>query len=533
MIDPQTGMEAIAGASAVLLAGVTGLSLSRRRNPIRNKDVHGSARFMTPKEIEESPLFPRKGQRRGVYVGGWTDKRGLVRYLRHDGPEHCIVIGPTRSGKGVGNILPTLLSWDESAIIYDEKGELWALTAGWRAQHAGIAIRWEPAAIEGTARFNFLEEIRLGTPHEVSDAQNIAQMICDPTGTGIEGKDHWGRTSFDLLSAVILHVMYRAKSIGKTASFADVAFALSDPNGKSDTLWEAMRANTWLNGQSHRVIAAAGRDQLDRHEEERGSVLSSAKIYLTLFKDPIVAFNTAESDFRIDHLMNHDEPVSLYIVTRGADKERLKPLIRLFLTMAIRHAMGAELVYENGRALMPHKRRLLGMFDEFPSLGRITIMEDALTKCAGYGIKMFIAVQGREQLVGAYGPNQTITGNCHVRIVYAPNEVDSAKWISEMTGETTIIKEDVTESGGKHSLQLASVSRTYHEVHRTLLTPGEVMQLKKPKTDKTGRIIESGDMLVFSTGEPPIKGTQILYFLDPVFSKRAQIPPPESGRTLP
>ncbi|MDA8247977.1 MAG: type IV secretory system conjugative DNA transfer family protein [Rhodospirillales bacterium] len=506
----------------------------RRRRPMKHEGVHGTARFLTEPEIRQSGLLPPSAAKSaGVYVGGWTDAKGTVHYLRHDGPEHCIVIAPTRSGKGVGNILPTLLSWPASCLVYDEKGELWQLTAGWRAQHAdSVVIRWEPGAVTGSAGFNFLEEVRLGTPQEVADAQNIAQMICDPNGDGIEGKDHWGKTSFDLLSAVILHVMYRERAKGGTASLADVAYALSDPEEASDALWEAMRSNRHDNGRTHPVVAAAGRDQLDRPEKERGSVLSSAKTYLTLVKDPIIAANTRQSDFRILDLMNHERPVSLYVVTRGGDKERLRPLIRLLLTMAMRQLMGVELKYDRGQPLPPHRHRLLMMLDEFPSLGRLQIIQDALPKCAGYGIKAFLAAQNREQMFGAYGQHQSITANCHVRIVYAPNEWESAEWISRMVGTATIVKEDVTESGTRLG-SLKNVSRTYHEVSRPLLTPDEIMGLKKPRRDETGQVVEAGEMVVFIAGERPILGTPILYFRDPVFARRARIAPPPSGATRP
>ncbi len=516
----------------VVIGGVL-IASGKRRKPVKHEGVHNSAEFMTDAEMQQTGLLPIKGRNHaGVYVGGWTDPRGRIHYLRHDGPEHCIVIAPTRSGKGVGNILPTMLSWPDSAIVYDEKGELWALTAGWRAKHANnTVIRWEPGSPLGSAGFNFLEEIRLGSVYEVSDAQNVSQMICDPNGDGIEGKDHWGKTSFDLLAAVILHVMYKARRDGTTAGFADVAFALSDPDEKADTLWEEMRTNRWFNGRTHMVIAAAGRDQLDRPEKERGSVLSSAKIYLTLFKDPIVAANTKRSAFRLTDLMNHAKPVSLYIVTRGADKERLRPLLRLFLTMAMRTLMGVELKYHEGQAIMPHKHRLLMMLDEFPSLGKLQIVQDALPKCAGYGIKVFLAAQNREQMFNAYGQWQSITGNCHIRIVYAPNELESAKWVSDVIGQTTIIKEDVTESGTRHG-SLKNISRTYHEISRPLMTPGEIMQLRKPRKNACGEIVESGEMVVFIAGEPPIKGTQILYFLDGTFIRRSRIEAPDSGSTI-
>jgi type IV secretion system protein VirD4 len=117
-----------------------------------------------------------------------------------------------------------------------------------------------------------------------------------------------------------------------------------------------------------------------------------------------------------------------------------------------------------------------------------------------------------------------------VRVVYAPNEWDSAEWISRMIGNTTIVKEDVTESGTRFG-PMKNVSRTYHEVSRPLLTPDEIMDLKKPRKDDEGRIVESGEMVIFTAGERPIFGTQILYFLDPVFGRRATADPPATGST--
>jgi type IV secretion system protein VirD4 len=129
--------------------------------------------------------------------------------------------------------VPTLLSWPSSCLVYDEKGELWEMTAGSRSQHSGnVVVRWEPGAVAGSAGFNFLEEVRLGTPHEVADAQNIALALCGPKGEGIDAAYHWGKTSFDLITALILHELYRAHGQGKTASLADVAHALSNPDQK-------------------------------------------------------------------------------------------------------------------------------------------------------------------------------------------------------------------------------------------------------------------------------------------------------------
>jgi type IV secretion system protein VirD4 len=172
----------------------------------------------------------------------------------------------------------------------------------------------------------------------------------------------------------------------------------------------------------------------------------------------------------------------------------------------------------------------LMMLDEFPSLNRLHLIEDALPKCAGYGIKAYLATQDREQMFRSYGEHQSITGNCHVRVIYAPNEWKTGEWVSQMVGTTTIVKEDVTESGTRLG-PLKNVSRTFHEVSRALLTPTEIMQLRKPERDDRGEITIPGEMVVFVAGEAPIRGTQILYFMDPVFRRRAAIPPPVSGAT--
>lgn len=523
-----TAEAGVMAAGMLALACGFALSAAGRRRPKRHEGIHGTARFQSEGEIRAGELLPAKGKPgAGVYVGGWSDAKEEVHYLRHDGPEHCIIIAPTRSGKGVGNIVPTLLSWPAAALIYDEKGELWQLTAGWRAQHTGNrVIRWEPGAATGSAGFNFLAEVRLGTRHEVADAQSIAQMICDPHGEGIEGKDHWGKTSFDLLSAVILHALYTHRK-NKVACLADVAAALSNPNEKSDVLWEAMRSNRHLDGEPQPAVAAAGRDMLDRQEKERGSVLSSAKTYLTLARDPIVADNTRHSDFRLADLMDGEQPASLYIVTRGADKERLRPLVRLLLTMALRQGMGVPLTFKDNHPVLPHKHRMLLLLDEFPSLGKLQIVQDALPKCAGYGIKALLAAQNRQQLFATYGKDQSITGNCHIRIIYTPNEFETAEWLSGLIGTTTVVTEEISEAGTRYGT-LRNVTRSYREHTRPLMTPDEIMALRKPRIGAKGELIEPGEMIIFASGGRPIRGTPILYYRDPAFHARAAISLPET-----
>jgi type IV secretion system protein VirD4 len=280
------------------------------------------------------------------------------------------------------------------------------------------------------------------------------------------------------------------------------------------------------------VIAAAGRDMLNRPDNERGSVLSTAMSFLSLYRDPLVRKNTSRSDFRIHDLMNHEQPVTLYLVVRPSDKDRLRPLVRLVLNQIVRTLTRDELKRLNdGRFVSPHKRQMLLMLDEFAgSFGKLDIFEESLSFVAGYGLKAYIILQDREQLLKSYGPHENIISNLHIRVAYAPNQTQTGDWISELLGTTTIIKEDVTESG-KRGSSLNQVSRSYREIERPLMTADEVMHMRAPtKEAETGKITHPGDMLIFGAGQYAIYGTQILYFTDDAFLARSMIPPPETMR---
>jgi len=224
-IMKAAGIGMLATLVGLLLAFLVKTLISNSASA--NATLHGSARWATQKDIQAAGLLPsnqtRKTKHKGnakkesdpfVYVGGFEDKDGTFYYLRHSGPEHILTYAPTRSGKGVGLVVPTLLSWHKSAVITDLKGELWALTAGWRQQHAGNKVlRFEPASSIGSVRWNPLDEVRFDEESglfNVGDVQNLATLIVDPDGKGLES--HWQKTAFALLVGVILHALYLKKA---------------------------------------------------------------------------------------------------------------------------------------------------------------------------------------------------------------------------------------------------------------------------------------------------------------------------------
>jgi type IV secretion system protein VirD4 len=513
-----------------------------KNSSIGNKKLHGTARWANHKDIKATGLIANDG----IYVGGWKDKKGRTHYLRHNGFEHVLTYAPTGSGKGVSLGVPTLLSWPHSVFINDMKGELYALTAGWRKKFAGNKIiRFEPASTESAA-WNPLNEIRIDEGKEVGDVQNLVSIIVDPDGKG--KLDHWEETSQALLVGVILHVIYKSIIEGTPRTLPYVDKLLSPADVSVNSLWVEMTQYPHVNGTTHQAVASAARNMLDRPEDEAGSVLSTANRFLALYRDPVVANNLSDSDFYIKDLMNYDAPVSLYITTNPGDKARLRPLVRIMIASIIR-ILCDEVEYENVpnkrgafdrffnlpvtytvRQKKNYKHRLLGFLDELPSLGKLSILEESLAYSRGYGISFYLFCQDIRQLRKkefGYGQDETITSNCHIQNAFPPNNLETAKHLSDMTGETTIINEEITTSGKRAGMIHGNVSRRLHEVKRPLLTPDEILRLPGATKNKNGLITKPGDMLISVAGKPMIYGIQTLYFQDEIFLARASIPAPK------
>jgi type IV secretion system protein VirD4 len=176
-----------------------------------------------------------------------------------------------------------------------------------------------------------------------------------------------------------------------------------------------------------------------------------------------------------------------------------------------------------------NRHRLLFLIDEFPSLNRMEIFADALSYMAGYGLKAYLITQDIRQIVDAYGNNESIVSNCHVRIAFAPNQFETAKLISDMSGTTTVQKATYNFSGQRFSPVMGHLNASVDNIERPLITPDEVLRLKPPQKAGHGiqeRIVAPGQMLIFVSGLHPILGMQMLYFLDPTFKLRSEIPPP-------
>lgn len=485
------------GAAIAASGGVLCVALAMALSVWRAREHHGAstfgtARWATDKEVRAAGLLGETG----VFLGRYGR-----RYLRHDGPEHILGFAPTRMGKGVGWVVPSLQTWAGSTIVHDIKGENWALTAGFRAT-LGPVLLFDPTN-PGSSAYNPLLEVRPGET-EVRDVQNIADILVDPEGS-LDKRNHWEKTAHALLVGAILHVLYAEQD----KTLAGVATFLSDPQRSIEqTLAVMMRTPHLGEAGPHPVVASAARELMNKSDNERSGVLSTAMTFLGLYRDPVVAAVTSRCDWRIADLVA--SPCSLYLVVPPSDVSRTRPLIRLILNQIVRRLTETL----DGVA---ERQKLLLMLDELPVLGRLDFLESTLAFMAGYGLRAFLITQSLNQIERAYGPNNAILDNCHVRLCFAANDERTAKRISEALGTATEERAMRNYAGHRLAPWLGHLMVSKAESARALLTPGEIMSLPPDQA------------IVMLAGMAPILARKAQYFKDKRLVRRV-LPPPRPGR---
>jgi type IV secretion system protein VirD4 len=515
------------------------MAARRIRRLQRHTDLHGSAHWASLEEIRATGLL---GRDRGVYVGAWREPQSTrTKYLRDPSSTHCLAFMPTGSGKTVGLVIPTLLSWERSAIVHDVKGEIWSRTAGWRAASAergGLGqrvYRFEPTATGGSSvRLNPFDRIRIGTAYEVQDIQNIVELVADEGEKPVRGDNRfWVEMAKRLLLGLSLHVKHDDDP--GNDSLPGVAATLSDPRFDDlDKLFDYLRdyahdpsySRGWVDAEgqataTHPLVAQVATQMLAMEGRVKANIVAETQSFLTLYSDPVIAANISSSDFDLREL--HDGRISLYLVVQPAHKKRLRTLTRLILTQTMLALMDTHEHVSEPRVLV--------MLEEVAEIGALDVVATALGLGRGYGLKLYLIAQDLSQLETAWGTkSKTLVANCAIRIASAANDVATAELLSKMCGTMTVRHTVRNYSGSRLSALLPHTMTTEHDTQRPLLTPDEVMRLPGPRKTDTGEIVEPGNLLVFASGQPPIYGVQPLYFRDRTFTQRAAIPPPEVRR---
>ncbi|MEQ7154132.1 type IV secretory system conjugative DNA transfer family protein [Brevundimonas sp. C11] len=420
-----------------------------------------------------------------------------------------LVTGGTRSGKGRGHVVPTLLSWTGSVLAHDPKGELFALSAGWRAtfSHALSINPRNPAS----ARWNPLTEISPG-PGELARVQRLVAILSDPGGAR-DDEAIWDKAASEILEALILHVLYTAEDADKT--LLKVRELLADLDAVADVMVKTLH-RPGPNGEpeTHSFIKTAVKGYAAMHDRFRTSVQGTVRSYLKWLAGQDVERCLSASDFRMGDLMCAEAPVSLYVQVAPADAAALRPLVRLLFYAAAQSLTAHETTDATGR---PKRHKLLMLMDEFPLLGRLAFFEKSLRLMSGYGIKTMFVAQSLNDIVETYGPHNTILDNCYVYTAFAALDPLTQDKVSKLTGTVT---ETRTSRSGPAGLGAGRSSVSRSEVERPLLEPGEI------------RALPDDDQLVFVAGFKPLRTRKLKYDRREPFRSRAKLPPPDQAARI-
>ncbi len=497
----MVGLAVFAGP-LVLVAGLTQRFVARPR-------PFGTAAWGRLPEARSAGLL------NGERLTGRILGRLKGRLLSFTGVEHCVIVGASRSGKGAGHVVPTVLSWPESLFVYDRKGELWHITADHRRRFSHTFF-FAPTDLN-TARWNPLFEVRKGAM-EIADIQNIVGILVDPIGIKQGNLDFFDQSAANFFTGVILHALYTAPDDQKNLTFVrrlliDIEPTLDAMLG-SKHRWRPDPAATdglardedgepiaevhpevWLGATAFRSM----------EPRVRSSVLATAQKSLALWADPLVSNATSWSDFCIGDLVCAEAPVSFYLITPQAHADRLAFLVRVMLRQSLNSLMETIDADSRGRK---KRHRLLKMLDEYAKLGSMPFLENALGEMAGYGISAHLICQSFNDVFKHYGVHTSIFDNCHVTAAFATSEPGSIERIVKRAGRSLEIRESFSDP--RLMFGTGHRSRNQAEVERYILAEQDVRALP---TDK---------QFLFVNNAKPFLAEKIRFFDEPLFSARTR-----------
>ena len=470
----------------IWIALVAGTEVRRARRT-GAATTFGSARWMDRRSVRQMTLGT------GLIIG--RENRRAGRLLRYGGPAHLITIAPTRTGKGVGTIIPNLLAVGRSMLVVDPKGENAAAT--WHARSLfGPLHVLDPFGITGrpSAACNPLDRIDAAAPDAAEDAALLADaLIIDPPHQVVEA--HWNEEAKALLVGLILFVA--AEEASSRKNLATVRDLLTLPIDRFERLLVAMQDSQAAGG----LVARAANRHLAKSDPEASGVLSSAQRHTHFLDSPRMTVVMDRSDFAFAALKEQTTTVFLVL-----PPDRISTYSR-WLRLMVSQAMT-----DLARSSVQPPEPVLFLLDEFAALGRLEPVERAMGLMAGYGVQLWPILQDLHQLRDTYGTRAgTFLSNAGLVQVFNVNDTDTADWVSRALGEATEAYETGSLGETRHRTwqSAGSTSRgtgtASHLVRRALLTSDEVRRLP------------SDCQILFKAGASPIFARKLRYYADPEF----------------
>lgn len=485
------------GGGVVAVASVAAIVLVPRRPPL-----HGEARFARATEVKQAGLLTGHGLILGELRGFLPWQRKLITL---PGQQGIALSAQPRSGKGVGVVIPNLLTWSDSVVCVDIKKENWTLTAGWRAASGQQVFLFDPLAPDGrTHRWNLLDYVGDSLSQQIDDLQLIANMLFpDPPSAD----PFWMASARSLFLGIGLYV-FATPSLPRTVGEILRQGMADDEEGFSAhwrrVIQGRMRGAQPLPEQCARALS----DVIDLAPQTASSIRKTFTSRLELWANPRLDAATAASDFDLRQLRR--ARMSLYIAVRPKDLHRLQPLLALLFQQTI--ALQTDELPEHNPAL---RYQLALIMDEGPALGRIPILAEASGFTPGFNIRTLLVMQTPSQLREVYGEHgsRTLLKTLASRIYFAPKDIEEAEEISRELGTTTVKVKTHSKpapfSGGARRHHNVSVS----EQRRSLMLAQEVRDMGPDKA------------LIFMDGIRPILARKLRYYEVPWLARRVMAPP--------
>ena len=488
---------AVPGVGLLVVLPLAVVAGGRTRRPL-----HGDARFASSEEIARTGLT-RSGGGPSILVGR---RRG--QYLALPGQLSVMLSAPTRSGKGVGVVIPNLLNWPDSVVVLDIKGENHDITAGYRAACGQPVYAFSPFDDEARShRWNPLSSVRTSALHRIGDLLAIGQVFF-PADAGSTSSEAFfndqARNLFLGLGLLLLESPALPRTLGEM---------LRQSSGKGRPLKEHLNDQIRQRRELGRPLSDECLDALQRllsnSDNTLSSIVATFNAPLLVFADAVVDAATSDDDFRLEDLRR--QRMSIYVRIPPHRLGSARPLINLLFS---------QLVSLNTRQLPAQdpslRHQCLLVHDEFTAMGRVGVITSAAAFLAGYNLRLLTVVQAMSQLDAVYGDKEarTFATNHGLQILFAPREQRDAEEYSAMLGHFTERGTSHGRSrsfGGQHVH--SSVSRNDSDQRRALLLPQEFKALGSER------------LVLILENCKPILADKIRYHREPVFKARLRRPP--------
>ena len=495
--------------AATLLGGMGcmfGLPLGIYMATRNRRQLHGDARFANRAEIKKAGLLPDPkavAPDPGILVGQLGDQ-----WLSLRGQRFVMLSAPTRSGKGVGVVIPNLLTWPHSVVVNDIKDECFQLTAGYRQEVMKQQVyRWAPFDSEGrSCTYNPLRYLDPASPRLVSDVLALGLLFYPDDSTS--GSDRFfndqARNLFLGFVLYLLATPERPRTMGELLRQSSATGGGDLRTSLRQKLADRQNGDRKLRAECIEAFARF----LAAPDNTSGSILSTFHAVLTMWADETVDAAMAGDSFDLRDLRRTPTTVYLHVPANRRGTARL--LINLFFSQLIE--ISTETTPDKDPSL---KLQVLLMLDEFPSLGKVSAISGSIAYLAGYNLRLLTIAQSHSQLVEIYGEHlaQNFVANHGLQILYTPRELRDSEEYSKRLGTADFQTRSKSRSHSYGKSSSSSSGSNQSVQARALMLPQEFRAMPFEKE------------VIDLEGARPINADKIIYWKDERLASRVRPPP--------